>query len=151
MKLLVEHVLQILGSQVGRVRIDSSRQAGEIDLKQVAGIDLVIHPIAVAIPDRTLANRFGFVELFDDLGNEQVELDLLAAPLVGFGLVDRVVELLGIVRERFIDGKVRFDLEQFHLGLESLILADQESIEDFVCEVDIPLTDLVVEGLRFGS
>ena len=88
-ELLIEHVLEVLGPQVRGVRVERLGQARQVDLHQLAGVDLVSLAVAVAIADRPLAHRFGFIDVVDDLGEEQVELDLLAQPLVGFRLVDR--------------------------------------------------------------
>ncbi len=101
----------------------------EIDLQQFAGIDLVNLAIAVLITNRQLANSFGFVELLDDLGNEQVELDLLAHIARSLRPCRRDNRACRLIGQILIDGEVVFLLEQLHLGLESLILADQESLE----------------------
>ena len=86
-KLLVEHVLEILGAQVRRMRVEGLRQARQVDLQELAGVDLVGLAVAIAIADRPLAHRFGVVDVVDHLQGEQVELDLLAQPLVGLGRV----------------------------------------------------------------
>ncbi len=95
MKLLIEHVLEVLGAEVRGVRVEGLGQARQIDFHQLAGVDLVGLAVAVAIADRPLSNRFGVIDVVDDLGEEQVELDLLAEPLVGLGLIDGIVDLLG--------------------------------------------------------
>ena len=104
------------------MRVEGLGQARQIDLQQLAGVDLVGLPVAVAIADRPLAHRLGVVDIVDDLQGEQVELDLLAQPLVGLGLVGRIVDLVGIVADVFVDREVVLLLEQLHRGLESLIL-----------------------------
>ena len=67
-KLLIEHVLEVLGAQVRRMRVEGLGQARQIDLHQLAGVDLVGLAVAVAIADRPLAHRFGFVDVVDHLG-----------------------------------------------------------------------------------
>ena len=84
-KLLIEHVLEVFGAEIRGVRIEGLGQARQIDFHQLAGVDLVGLAIAVAVADRPLAHRFGVINVVNDLGKEQVELDLLAQPLVGFG------------------------------------------------------------------
>jgi hypothetical protein len=41
------------------------------------------------------------------------------------------------------------NLEEFHLGLEALILPDEISRKDLLGKVDIPVSNLVVEASRF--
>ena len=86
MELLVEHVLPILGPHVRGVGVEGLGQAGEIDFEQFAGVELMGLPVAVAIADRPFLDRFGIVEVFDHLGEEQIELDLFPQTLVGLGL-----------------------------------------------------------------
>ena len=150
-ELLVEHVLQVLGAQVRGVGVEGLGQARQIDFQQLAGIDLVGLAVAVAIADRPLAHRFGFVDVVDHFGEEQVELDLLAQPLVGFGLVDGEVELFGVVGQVLVDREVALLLEQLHRGLVPLVLALQESLENLLGEVDISIANLVVEGRSLPS
>ena len=121
-KLLIEHVLQILGTEIRRVRIECLGQAGQIDLQQFAGIDLVHLPVTVLVANLPLADSLGFVELLDDLRVEQIELDLFAQSLVRFGLVDGKLDLVGVIGQILVDGEIVLLLEQLQLDLEPLVL-----------------------------
>ena len=147
-KLLVEHVFQVLGAQVRRMRVEGPGQAGQINFQELAGIELVEHPVAILVPHRELADRLG---LFGLVGPElkQVELDLLPPPLVGFLLVDRVIDLVRVVVEVFIDREIELLLEQLLHGLVPLVVPLQKPLEDPTGEVDVPFADLVVEVLGF--
>ena len=105
--------------------------------------------VAVAIANRPLLDRLFIAHVFDDFRVEQVELDFLAQPRVGFGLVGGEIELIGVVRQVFVDGEVVFLLEQLHLGLEPLIVSRDVAIEDLLGELDVSFFDLVVEGRGF--
>ena len=144
MKLLVEHILQILGAQVRRMRVEGPGQARQVNLQQFTRIKLVEHPVAVFVPDRELANRFALLGL---VGPElqQVELDLLPPPLVGFFLVDRVVDLVRVVGQVLIGREVELLLEQFLHRLVPLVAPLKEPLENPPREVDVAFADLVVE------
>ena len=147
-ELLVEHVLQVLGAHVRRVGVERPGQAREVDLQELAGVELVEHPVAVAIADRQLAGRFG---LFGLVGPEleQVELDPLPPSLVGFLLVSRIVDLVRVVGDELIGREVELLLEQLEHGLVPFVVPLQEPLEDPAGEVDVPFADLVVEVLGF--
>jgi len=108
----------------------------------------VEHPVAVFVPDRELANRFA---LFGLVGPElqQVELDLLPPPLVGFFLVNRVVDLVRVVGQVLIGREVELLLEQFLRRLVPLVVPLKEPLENPPREVDVAFADLVVEVLGF--
>ena len=148
-KRLVVHVLPILGPQIGGVGIEGLGEVGQIGLEQLAGIDLVDLPVAVAIANRPLLDRLVVADVFDDFRVEQVEFHFLPQPGVGFGFVGREIDLVGIVRQVFVDGEVLFLLEQLHLGLEPLVVARHIPIEDLLGEIDVSFFDLVVEGVGF--
>ena len=76
-ELLIEHVLEVLGAQVRRVRVERLGQARQIDFHQLAGVDLVGLAVAVAIADRPLAHRFGFIDVVDDLEKSRSNLTFL--------------------------------------------------------------------------
>ena len=79
-----------------------SVRLGQVELQQLAGIDLVPQPVAILVADLPFADRVGLVEILDDLADQDVELDLLAEAFVGFGLVGGEVDLVGIVVDRLV-------------------------------------------------
>ena len=54
-ELLADHVFEVLGAHVARVRVEGPGQAAEVDFEQVAHVELVEHPVPVSIADRELA------------------------------------------------------------------------------------------------
>ena len=88
---LADHVLERLGAHVARVRVERPGQAAQVDLEQVAHVELVDDAVAVPVADRELLDRLLALDLVDDLELEQVELDLLPPALVGLLGVGRVV------------------------------------------------------------
>ena len=148
MKLLVEHVFKILGAQVRRVRVEGPGQAGEVNFEELVGIELVEHPVAIPIAHRDLTKRLGLVGLVGPK-LKQVKLDALPPPLVGFLLINRVIDLLRVIRQIFINVEIELLLEQLLNGLVPLIVAHEKPLEDPAGEVDVALADLVVKVRGF--
>src|SRR5262245_34141250 len=65
MKRLIEHVLPILGPQVGGVGIEGLGEVSQISLKEFARIDLVDLTVAIAVANRPLFDSLSIVYIFN--------------------------------------------------------------------------------------
>ena len=103
-------------------------------------------PVTVFIANLPLLDRLVVADVFNDFRVEQVELHFFPQPGVRFGFVGGEIDLIGIIRQVFVDGEVLFLLEQLHLGLEPLVVASHIPIENLLGEVDVSFLDPVVEA-----
>ena len=120
MQLLADGVFQRPCPHVARMRVEGARQAAEIDLQEVGHVEQVDQPVPVAVADRQPLDRLvalGLVELELEL----VELDPLPPPLLRLRRVGRVVDQVGIVDDRLIDGEVGLLLEELEDGRQPLV------------------------------
>ena len=123
--------------------------AAEVKLKQVGGVELVDHPVPVAIAHLQLGDGLG-VGLVVDLGLQEFELDPLANSLARLGGVGGIFQLVGVVAHRLIEGEVGLLLDDVLNHLEPLIGAGQEALEDLLGEVEVAFVNLFIQcgGLR---
>jgi len=133
------------------VRVEGPRQAAEVDLQQLAHVELVDESVAVLVADQDLLDGLLALGLVDDLELEEVELDLLPPALLGLLGVGRVVVEVGVVEDRLVGGEVGFLLHELVDRGEALVGPLEEAVEDLAREVEVPLSDPVIERGGLGG
>ena len=129
--------------------IEGLGEIGQVELEQLAGIDLVNLSITILVANLPLAHGLFVTDILDDFRVEEVKFHLLPQPLVGFGLVDGVIDLVGVVRQILVEGEVWLLLEQLQLGVEPLVVPGDISSKNLFGELKVSLFDLVVKGSGF--
>ena len=148
---LLHHVLEGLRVHVVGMRVEGFGEGGQVELQEVAHVELADGAAAIAIADLQLLDGLSAFELIDHLELEQVELDPLPPTVLGLGVVGGIVVEVGVVENRVVVGEVGLLVEFFHHKRLPGVVPLQIAFEDQPGEVEVPLANLVVQGRGLGG